>query len=537
MGFDLHAEGTKDPKDVRNWRIHLIAIIASMSAIAMGYDTSVIGGTMALDSFKRDFVLANVSGKYRDTLQGNVVSTFQAGCFFGSLLTFPLAERIGRKRAIFVAALVFIVGGVLMTASHGKIAMLIAGRAVAGLGIGASSLIVPVYIAETSPPSIRGRLIGIFEIASQGGGMLGFWINYACDRTISPKLAAQWVVPLSLQLVPGALLCAGMLFCPESPRWLARQDRWDDAEKVLVHLRALPLGHQYVRDELSEIRQQVEELSANRMTYADMFKRLVQKGVRNRISIGLLLMACQNLTGVNIITYYSPRIFETLGINGTSTKLFATGFYGIAKTVGMVIFSVWLVEKVGRRNGLIWGAFVGSVPMWYIGAYVMKADPAKVAAAGNMNRDGWGYLAMVCVYLYGAIYCATWQGITWVYCSEIFPIDIRMLCTAITTADQWFWSFLISRTTPYMITSLGYGTYMFFGALMVLMGFWALFFIPETKGLTLEDMDRLFMYSTAKTVWQSLVQRKSMQAIVEERGGAMTRYNEKKQVVEQVEGV
>lgn len=130
----------------------------------MGYDTSVIGGTMALNSFQRDFGLAETSGTDRDTLQGNIVSTFQAGCFFGSLLTFPLAEQIGRKRAIFVAAAVFIVGGTLMTASHGKLALLIAGRAVAGLGIGSASLIVPVYIAETAPPSIRGRLIGIFEV-------------------------------------------------------------------------------------------------------------------------------------------------------------------------------------------------------------------------------------------------------------------------------------------------------------------------------------------------------------------------------------
>ncbi|KAI3545236.1 quinate permease [Colletotrichum abscissum] len=514
MGFNLHADGTNDPSEVRNWRIHMIAVIASMSAIAMGYDTSVIGGTMALDSFRRDFDLADSSPTVRDTLQGNIVSTFQAGCFFGALLMFPLAEWLGRKRAIMISALVFLVGGTLMTASHGEIGLLIAGRAIAGLGIGATSLIVPVYISEISPPSIRGRLVGLFEIASQGGGMCGFWVNYAVDRTISDSTQTQWIVPLGLQLLPGVLLFFGIFVCPESPRWLAKNDRWEDATRVLVHVRELPADHDYVSTEISDIKRQVEDGSANRMSKSQMFKRLFEKGSRNRIGIGLLLMACQNLTGVNIITYYSPRIFETLGITGTSTKLFATGFYGIAKTLGMVIFTVWLAEKVGRRNGLIWGAFVGSLPMWYIGGFTFLADPAGQAAAGNTDRNAWGYIAMVCVYLYGLIYCATWQGITWLYCSEVFSLDIRMLCVAITTADQWLWSFIVSRTTPYMITSLGYGTYMFFGALMILMGVWAFFFVPETKGLTLEDMDLLFMRSMHTTVWTALRERKSVKDVL-----------------------
>ncbi|KAK1470374.1 quinate permease [Colletotrichum cuscutae] len=514
MGFNLHADGTNDPSEVRNWRIHMIAVIASMSAIAMGYDTSVIGGTMALDSFRRDFDLADSSPTVRDTLQGNIVSTFQAGCFFGALLMFPLAEWLGRKRAIMISALVFLVGGTLMTASHGEIGLLIAGRAIAGLGIGATSLIVPVYISEISPPSIRGRLVGLFEIASQGGGMCGFWVNYAVDRTISDSTQTQWIVPLGLQLLPGVLLFFGIFVCPESPRWLAKNDRWEDATRVLVHVRELPADHDYVSTEISDIKRQVEDGSANRMSKSQMSKRLFEKGSRNRIGIGLLLMACQNLTGVNIITYYSPRIFETLGITGTSTKLFATGFYGIAKTLGMVIFTVWLAEKVGRRNGLIWGAFVGSLPMWYIGGFTFLADPAGQAAAGNTDRNAWGYIAMVCVYLYGLIYCASWQGITWLYCSEVFSLDIRMLCVAITTADQWLWSFIVSRTTPYMITSLGYGTYRFFGALMILMGVWAFFFVPETKGLTLEDMDLLFMRSMHTTVWTALRERKSVKDVL-----------------------
>jgi sugar porter (SP) family MFS transporter len=509
MGWlSTHAQGTADPPEVRNWYIHLVALVASMSALAMGYDTAVIGGTMALDSFRHDFGMLDMEQKDRDTIQGNIVSTFQAGCFFGALVTFPAAERFGRRITILCAALVFLLGGTLMTAARGRMAFIVAGRAIAGLGIGSTSMCVPVYISETAPPSIRGRLIGIFEIASQGGGMLGFWINYATSRTISNSSIAQWTIPMALQLAPGLLLAAGMFFCPESPRWLARKDRFEDAERVLTRLRQLPASHPYLRQEISEIRLQVEERSTLQLSRKQQFKKLFQKGVRNRMAIGMALMFLQSFTGVNIITYYAPRIFETLGIVGTSTKLFSTGLYGCFKTLGMITFTFVVVERVGRRNGLIWGAVLGCIPMFYLGGYVLRADPAAADAAGNMQRDGWGYLAMVCVYFNAFVICATWQGITWTYASEIFPLDIRMLCVAITTADTWLGSFIIARSTPYMITDLGYGTYFMFGSFVVVMGIWAFFCVPETKGVSLEDMDALFAQSTIKTVFAQLRGRK-----------------------------
>ncbi|THY69973.1 general substrate transporter [Aureobasidium pullulans] len=475
-----------------------------MSALAMGYDTSMIGGTMALDSFRRDFGLAGASAHHRDNVKGNIVSTFQAGCFFGALLTFPFAERYGRRFTVMAASAVFLVGATLMTAANGTMNMVIAGRAVAGLGIGACSLVVPVYISETAPPSIRGRLIGIFEIASQGGGMLGFWINYATDRTIFVENKAQWVIPLALQLVPGILLCVGMFFCPESPRWLARGDNFDKAEKVISTLRNLPADHPYVRNEMNEIRIQVEERSTNKMSKKQQVQKLFQKGVRSRMGIGLALMFLQSFTGVNIITYYAPRIFESLGVPGTSLKLFSTGFYGISKTLGMITFTMVVVERVGRRKGLIWGAALGCVPMLYIGGYVLRADPFAALAAGDTSRNGWGYLAMVCVYVNAFIICATWQGITWTYASEIFPLDIRMLCVALTTADTWLGSFIIARSTPYMISDLGYGAYFFFGVILIAMGIWSFFFVPETRGITLEEMDALFARSVRKAVWAQL---------------------------------
>ncbi|KAK1982934.1 general substrate transporter [Colletotrichum cereale] len=459
---------------------------------------------MALDSFRRDFHLDEVSPATRDTIQGNIVSTFQAGCFFGALLTFPIAEKFGRRKTVMMAAAVFLVGGALMTAASGNLNLIYAGRAIAGLGIGASSLTVPVYIAETAPPSIRGRLVGIFEIASQGGGMLGFWINYATDRTVDVGARAQWIVPLGLQLAPGLALALGMLWCPESPRWLARGDRFDAAERILVQIRGLPADHEYIRREMGDIRTQVEERTSNKMTRKQMFRKLFQKGIRNRMGLGMALMFLQSFTGVNIITYYAPRIFESLGITGTSTKLFSTGFYGIAKTFGMFLFTFWVAERVGRRKGLLWGSALGCIPMWYIGGYVMRADPARAAAEGLINRDGWGYLAMACVYINGVIICATWQGITWLYASEVQTLEIRMLAVSITTATTWLGSFIIARSTPYMISDLGYGAYFFFASILMLMGIWAFFFVPETKGLTLEDMDALFLSPTHKTVWAQM---------------------------------
>ena len=248
---------------------------------------------MALDSFRADYDLDTKSQTNRDTIQGNIVSTFQAGCFFGALLTFPIAEKWGRKKTVMLASLVFLLGGTLMTAAQGNMNMIVGGRAVAGLGIGASSLTVPVYISETAPPSIRGRLVGIFEIASQGGGMLGFWINYATDQTIGVENQAQWIIPLALQLVPGVLLFAGMWWCPESPRWLARGDNFEGAEKILTYLRMLPSDHPYIRRELGEIRAQVEQRSTMRMSKKDQVKKLFQKGTRNRLGIGLALMFLQ----------------------------------------------------------------------------------------------------------------------------------------------------------------------------------------------------------------------------------------------------
>lgn len=366
---------------VARWELLLFQVV--------GYDTAVIGGTIALDSFRADFDIVDTGDSERDIVQGNIVSSFQAGCFFGALLTFPSADKLGRRITILIAAVVFIVGGTLMTAARGSLNIIIAGRAIAGLGIGSTSMCVPVYISETASPSIRGQLVGIFEIASQGGGMLGFWINYATAETIPSSSSPSPVSTLS----------------------------------------------------------------------------------------HITLRGCSR-----------PSVLQE-----TSTKLFSTGLYGCFKTLGTITFTIVVVEQVGRRKGLIWGDILGCIPMFYLGGYDLRADPALAAEQGQTSRDGWGYLAMVAVYLNSFVICAAWQGITWTYASEIFPLDIRMLCVAITTAVTWLGSFVIARSTPHIITDLGYGTYFMFGSFVIGMGGWAFFCVPETKGKS--ERGRLQGYS------------------------------------------
>lgn len=378
-----------------------------------------------------------------------------------------------------------------------------------GLGVGASSLIIPVYISESSPPAIRGRLIGIFEVLLQLSQLPGFWVNYGVNKNMSGSGDAQWRIPFSIQLIPGALLMILMSFQTESPRFLAKKGRWDRARKVLSYIRNLPEDHEYINWEIDIIRGQLEsEASGTGLSFAAKFKEIWNTNTRTRLLRGMALMMLQNLSGINAINYYSPVIVASIGFTGTDTGLLATGIFGIIKATGTVVFVFLIVDRFGRRTAMLVGSAGAIVAMFYLAGYSSLSNSFHA----EPPRDAGAYFALIMIYIFAIFYAVSWNGIPWIFCAEVFPTAVRQVCLVFTTCTQWLGQFIIAYSTPYMVADIEYGLFLFFGCSVCVGLLFAYFFLPETKGVQLEDMDIMF---EAKGFARQ--KRKTLDAILAER--------------------
>jgi sugar porter (SP) family MFS transporter len=286
----------------------------------------------------------------------------------------------------------------MQAAAAGRIALIFVGRFIAGLGVGGASTVNPLYVSENAPRAIRGLLTGLYQLFIVTGGMIAFWINYGSAINFSGQL--QYIFPLAIQALPSVLLFASMLLCNESPRWLAKQDRWEESKKVLSTLRNLPENHPYLEQEFNDI---VDQLEHERRLIGDASYMNLQremwtiKGNRNRALISIGLMICQQMTGTNAINTYAPTMFKMLGIKGNSTGLFSTGIYGIVKVMSCICFLLFMADSLGRRRSLLWTSIAQGTAMFYIGIYVRISPPKESEAMPPA-----GYMALVCIFLFAA---------------------------------------------------------------------------------------------------------------------------------------
>lgn len=492
MGILAKIEDRPTPKCVYNWRIYFSAFVAASAAIMIGYDSAFIGGTLALNSFSKEFKFSKMSTSHLNLVKANIVSCYQAGAFFGAFFAYPFGHYLGRRMGLAIFATIFLLGAGLMLGVNGHrgLGLLYGGRVIAGLGIGGASNLAPIYCSEVAPPAIRGRLVGLYELSWQIGGLVGFWINYGVDQTLPPT-HEQWLIPFAVQLIPAGLLFIGIFVIRESPRWLFTRGKREQAIKNLCWLRNLPEDHIYIQEEVHQIDQAIEyQASTVGLGFWQPFIAVfTKKKVLYRFFLGASLFFWQNATGINAINYYSPTVFKSIGVTGSSTSLLTTGVFGVVKTVITLVWLFYLIDNIGRRRLLMWGAVAGAFCMYYIAAYIAIAKPALHP---TKELTSGGISAMAFFYLWTASYTPSWNGTPWVLNSEMFDQNVRTLAQAWAAANNWLWNFLVARFTPQMFTAMGYGVYLFFASLMICASIYVFFLVPETKGIPLESMDKLF---------------------------------------------
>lgn len=509
-------EDRPTPPQVYNWRIYLLASIASCASCMIGYDSAFIGQTVELNSFRDEFHFDEWSEAKQNLVKGNIVSLYQVGAFFGALFAYPIGFYCGRKWGLFITGILFALGSGIMLGANGSrgLGLMYGGRILAGIGVGAGSNLTPIYISELSPPAIRGRLVGIYDLGWQIGGVVGFWINVCLPSHLCIKIKLtwvqfgvsetlreshkQWIIPFAVQLVPSGLLLIGVLWLLESPRWLFGCGRRKEAIKNLCWIRQLPETDIYIIEEILAIDQALEQQNSTiGIGFWKPFQAAAtQPRVLWRLFLGFMLFFWQNCSGINAINYYSPTVFKSLGITGSLNQIMS-GIFGIVKTIVTALWMLFLIDHIGRRKLLIAGAISGSICMWIIGAYTKIKDPEENP---NTGLDSTGIMAIVFFYIYTATFSPTWNGTPWVLNSEMFDPNMRSLAQAVASSSNWLWNFLVSRFTPQMFTKMQYGVYFFFASLMLGSIVFVFFLIPETKGVPLELMDRLF---EMKPIWHA----------------------------------
>ncbi|KAF9888866.1 hypothetical protein FE257_008235 [Aspergillus nanangensis] len=493
-------EDRPTPQQVYNWRVWMLAIVTSCASLMIGYDSAFIGQTIELDSFRSEFHFDQWDEAEQNRVIANIICLYQAGAFFGALLAYPMGYFLGRRWGLWITAIVFTFGAGIMMGANGErgLAIMYFGRVLAGLGVGSGSNLTPIYISELSPPAIRGRLVGIYDLGWQLGGMVGFWINFGVSDTL-PEGYKQWIIPFAVQLIPSGLLLIGCsFFIRESPRWLFSRGRREEAMQSLCWIRQLPESDVYIMEEVAAINGALEDQNAKiGMGFWKPFQAAgTNPAVMWRLFIGSSLFFWQNGTGVNAINYYNHTVFKSMGITGSLNQIMS-GIFGVIKSTGTIAWLWFLIDHVGRRPLLIWGGVGGSVCLWIIGAYVKIKNPAENETS---ELDGAGIMAIFFFYLYTLFYSPSWNGTPWVLNSEMFDANIRSLAQALAAASLWLWTFIVSRFTPQMFATMGYGVYFFFASLMIASSIFVFFLIPETKSVPLEAMDSLFK---TKPVWRA----------------------------------
>ncbi len=460
-----------------------IVLVAVLGGLLFGYDTAVISGA---DRGLQAFFQSAADFEYTDAWHGFTTSSALIGCVIGALLSGLLASRMGRKRSLFVAGILFLLSALGSyypeflffekgIATKNLLLAFNCYRILGGIGVGLASALCPMYIAEVSPASKRGTLVSWNQFAIIFGQLVVYFVNFLIIRShmndpavVEWTNAVGWRIMFVSEAVPAGLFALLILLVPETPRYLALNGQDDKALKVLSNIN----GYEKAKEILAEIKATVVEKREKIFTYGILV-----------VFIGCMLSVFQQIIGINAVLYFAPRIFESMGVDNNMLFTVIMGVINITFT----LVAVFSVEKLGRKPLLITGSIGMAIGAVCVALSNVVAMPAFVPVAGIM--------------IYSACFMFSWGPICWVYISEIFPNTIRSQATAIAVAFQWIFNFIVSSTfVPMYNMKLGsmgdsfghFFAYALYGVICIGAAIFVWEIVPETKGKTLEDMTALW---------------------------------------------
>ena len=429
------------------------ALIAALGGLLFGYDTAAISGAVIF--IKAEFSLSTFPEEL-------VVSMVLLGAAAAALGGGRLSDHIGRRAALKLTSLIFITGA-LICAFAGSFPILLLGRAIVGLGIGLASTTVPVYISEVSPPQARGWQVSLFQLAVTTGILAAYLVDYAFAGS------GGWRWMLGLAAVPGLILGLGMLYLPESPRWLAKHGQIDKALSILRRIR----GNSDVSAEFQEIQDTLSQASER-----GHWSQLLSPAVRPALTVGVGLAVFQQITGINTVIYYAPTILQSAGISSASGAILATAGIGVVNVI-MTLVSMRLVDRMGRRPLLLTGTAGIVITLGILGFAFLRPG------------GGLAKVAVITLMAYVASFAISLGPIFWLLISEIYPLKIRGLAGGTAAAANWAANLLVSLTFLTLVEALGPArTFWLYALFAIAAWIFSYYLVPETKGRTLEEIEQ-----------------------------------------------
>ena len=436
--------------------LYVVAIVASLGGLLSGYDTGVISGAL---------LFINESWDLSDSMQGILVSSVLIGAVIGAATNGVLADVFGRKKIIMTTAVIFIIGSILCGLAP-NIYVLIASRILVGLAVGIVNFVVPLYLSEVSPKALRGTLVSLYQWAITAGILFSYFINAAFAEAVY-----SWRWMLLAGVLPGTVLLVGMCFMGDTPRWLVSKNREAEAKKVLAKIEPNV-------DTEAEIQQIKATLNAESGEPKKKFR--LKKWMIMPFVVGIGIMFAQICTGINTIIYYAPTIFKTAGFDSNLNAIYATTGIGVVNFL-MTIVAVFFTDRLGRKPLLYFGL---------TGVMLSLLALGSAFAFEGVLGDNLKWVAVGSLVTYIVCFAMSLGPIGWIIVSEVFPLKIRGVAMSICTVANFAFNFFVVGSFPVLMHRIGGAlTFWGFAAVSFLCIVFVYFFVPETKGISLEHIE------------------------------------------------